>query len=121
MPSKGPAGGDGLGIRPPELGRVNDPRHWRDRAEEARIMASEMKDFFAIQSMLRSAEGYDRLTEMAETRLHELRRKLIERLEAASSIAEPLNPTVTFYLKVAIDKLSEDATNVARDDHGGRG
>jgi hypothetical protein len=31
---------------------INDPKHWRERAKEARAMADEMKDQQAKQMML---------------------------------------------------------------------
>jgi hypothetical protein len=50
-------------------GRTDDPRHWRDRAHEARIRASELNDPEAKRQMLGIARGYDRLAERAEGRL----------------------------------------------------
>jgi hypothetical protein len=46
-----------------------DPKHWRDRAEEARIHAGRMADDDAKLTMLRIAEEYERLAERAEARL----------------------------------------------------
>ena len=40
---------------------INDPTHWRSRAEEARAIAEEMTDLEARAAMLRIADGYDRL------------------------------------------------------------
>ena len=48
---------------------INDPAHWRDRAEEARRIAEEMVDPDAKRMMLNIAAGYDRLAQHAETRL----------------------------------------------------
>ena len=45
---------------------INDPKHWRDRAEEARAHADEMNDPEAKRQMLEIARGYDRLAERAE-------------------------------------------------------
>lgn len=45
---------------------MNDPEHWRDRAEEARRIAEEMADPEAM--MLGIADGYDRLAARAEKR-----------------------------------------------------
>ena len=47
---------------------INDPTHWRDRAEEARAHADEMNDPEATRQMLEVARGYDRLAERAEER-----------------------------------------------------
>ena len=48
---------------------VNDPEHWRDRADEARGIASQMTDANARHTMTGIAEGYDRLAVRAEERL----------------------------------------------------
>jgi hypothetical protein len=47
---------------------LNNARHWRDRAEEARALAEEMRDEFSRQQMLAIADGYDRLAKRAEER-----------------------------------------------------
>jgi ABC-type phosphate/phosphonate transport system substrate-binding protein len=48
---------------------VNDPKHWRDRAEETRTLADQMSDETSKQMMLRIAADYERLAERAEQRL----------------------------------------------------
>lgn len=45
---------------------VDDPRHWRARAEEARTMAETLSDPVARKSMLEIAEAYDRMAQRAE-------------------------------------------------------
>ena len=47
---------------------INDPKHWRYRAEEARAMAESMTDPEAKQSMLDVAADYERLAKRAEDR-----------------------------------------------------
>jgi hypothetical protein len=47
---------------------LNNARHWRGRAEEARTLAEEMRDEFSRQQMLAIADGYDRLAKRAEER-----------------------------------------------------
>ena len=45
---------------------INDPEHWRSRAEEARAIAGDLKDPEPRRIMLEIAKGYDRLAEHAE-------------------------------------------------------
>jgi hypothetical protein len=47
---------------------INDPEHWRQRAEEARALADQMNDEASRQTMLRIAADYDRLAERAALR-----------------------------------------------------
>jgi hypothetical protein len=56
------------GISPPDPRRINDPEHWRERAEQARVKAEHMGDPGAIASMLRVAEKYEGLARRAEAR-----------------------------------------------------
>jgi hypothetical protein len=50
---------------------MNNPQHWRDRAEEARVNAEQMSDPDSKRMMLEIADGYMRLAERAERRLRE--------------------------------------------------
>jgi hypothetical protein len=61
-----------VAIAPPSSKRINDPRHWRDRAEEARIKAELMSDKQAVQTMLQVAEQYERLAQKAEVSAYNL-------------------------------------------------
>ena len=47
---------------------INDPEHWRNRAEEARTLADQMSDEASKQTMLRIAADYERLAERAALR-----------------------------------------------------
>ena len=47
---------------------INDPEHWRQRAEEARHIAEQMKDMPSKDAMLRIAKDYERLAKRAEER-----------------------------------------------------
>ena len=48
---------------------INSPDHWRDRAEEARAIAGELRGAEPQRIMLEVAAGYDRLAELAERQL----------------------------------------------------
>jgi hypothetical protein len=45
-----------------------DARHWRDRAEAARLLAEQLADPKAKATMLEIATGYDTLAENATAR-----------------------------------------------------
>jgi hypothetical protein len=47
----------------------NDPEHWQQRAEEARVLSEQMKDKVAKQTMLDIARDYDRLAVRAMIRI----------------------------------------------------
>lgn len=47
----------------------NDPVHWHQRAEEARIQADQMSDENSRQMMLRIADDYGKLADRAALRL----------------------------------------------------
>jgi hypothetical protein len=45
---------------------INESDHWRARAEEARVLASQMNDSESKRAMLRIARDYERLAERTE-------------------------------------------------------
>ena len=47
---------------------IYDPEHWRQRAEEMRTMAEDMRDPEARATMLRIAEEYEVLAQCAAKR-----------------------------------------------------
>jgi hypothetical protein len=47
--------------------QVNDPRHWRDRAAQMRVMSDWMKDAETKATMLKLAEDYDKLAERVDS------------------------------------------------------
>ena len=49
---------------------LNDARHWRDRAEEARIHAEQLRDPDTRRMMLGVASSYERIAERAEERMN---------------------------------------------------
>jgi pyruvate-formate lyase len=53
-------------IAPPSPKHINDPKHWRDRAEAARAKAELMNDAQARETMYHVAEEYDHLERQAE-------------------------------------------------------
>jgi hypothetical protein len=48
---------------------LKDPKHWRERADEARRVASQLTDPEAKKTMLEIAASYDRLAERAQIRV----------------------------------------------------
>jgi hypothetical protein len=48
---------------------INDPKHWRARAEEARTAADNITDPDSKRKMLRIAADYEELARRAERRL----------------------------------------------------
>ena len=45
-----------------------DPKHWLDRAKEARALAEQMNDPEAKRTMLKNADDYERLAQRAKER-----------------------------------------------------
>jgi hypothetical protein len=48
---------------------LNDPAHWRRRAQETRSIADRLNDPIAKQTMLEIAQLYEQLAAIAKTRL----------------------------------------------------
>ena len=47
---------------------INDPKHWLDRAKEARALAEQMNDPEAKRKMVKNADDYERLAQRAKER-----------------------------------------------------
>lgn len=47
----------------------NDPKHWRQRAQEARAIAEEIDDPESKRTTLEIAEAYERLAVLAEKKI----------------------------------------------------
>jgi hypothetical protein len=47
---------------------INDAKHWRDRAEEARTHADQMSDAEAKRMMMGIAESHEKIAKRAEER-----------------------------------------------------
>jgi hypothetical protein len=47
---------------------LDDPEHWRQRAQEMRALAEDTKDPESKRRMLEVADGYDGLAQRAEER-----------------------------------------------------
>jgi hypothetical protein len=50
----------------PTLSLLNDPVHWRRRAQEARSIANQLDDPVARQQMLEVARHYEQIAAIAE-------------------------------------------------------
>ncbi len=48
---------------------IDDPEHWRQRAEEARGVAEQLDDPIAKQTMLDIARSYEQMAALAEAKL----------------------------------------------------
>jgi hypothetical protein len=50
---------------------IDDAKHWYDRAAEMRVLAEEMKNREAHDTMLRLADDYDKLGDRATERTNQ--------------------------------------------------
>jgi hypothetical protein len=56
---------------------VHDPKHWRERAEQARALANGLMDPEAKRRMLKLVEDYEELARRVEKRLLENQKSLL--------------------------------------------
>jgi hypothetical protein len=54
---------------------INDPKHWEERAEQARVVAEEIADTRIKERMLRIANDYQKLAQRALERSGETESK----------------------------------------------
>jgi hypothetical protein len=54
---------------------LNNPAHWHQRAQEARLLASQLKDPEAKAATLKIAEEYDRLAVRAAKRIEDAEKR----------------------------------------------
>jgi hypothetical protein len=47
---------------------INDPKHWLERAKEARALVEQIVDPEAKRTLLKNADDYERLAQRAEER-----------------------------------------------------
>ena len=71
-------------ISPPEPSRLNDPKHWRDKAAEARAKADGMTDPQAKATMERVAKDHERLAVHADNAEGTSARGALRRDQAAN-------------------------------------
>jgi hypothetical protein len=53
----------------PTQSYVDNPERWRDRAEEARVLAERVRDEDTKRMLLAVAAGYQRMAQRAEARI----------------------------------------------------
>jgi hypothetical protein len=65
---------------------INDPKHWRERAEEARVHAEHLTDHDAKRRMLSIADEYEELAKRAEKRLRGQQQQQIQPKEIQQAL-----------------------------------
>jgi predicted Rossmann-fold nucleotide-binding protein len=68
---------------------INDPKHWRERAEEARTVADQTIDTDSKRRMLRIAEDYEELARRAERRLKQQRQQQQQQQQPKIPVNDP--------------------------------
>ena len=61
---------------------INDPRHWRNRAEEMRWLTKAMKNSETRRIMKQLADGWDEMADRAQRRVARLDRSAVARRPA---------------------------------------